>query len=97
MTSPEEAIQVLDVGNNLLAKVPITLAVGTLDTPDDGQLGVLTWRSGTTTFTVMGTPAELQGWVNQQVGMLSVLSKSGLAVVRQPLSALDLSGGLPHH
>lgn len=82
--TPEQASQVFDIGNDGLAKVPVNLTVGQMDT-SDGQLAVLTWRSAACTFTALATPDELQTWINLQTGLHSTMSKAGLTVIRGPM------------
>lgn len=76
-----------DPGNQLLAKVPVTMAGGLVDTPE-GQCAVLTFRTASTTFTVLVTAAEFDEWIASQQALRSTMTSSGLTVVtaRQPLA-----------
>lgn len=80
-------MMVADPGNQLLAKVPVALMGGLIETPE-GQCAVLTFRTASTTFTVMATAAEFDEWITQQQGLRSTMTRSGLTVVtaRQPLA-----------
>lgn len=75
MTAPQTPF---DTGNPLLARAPVRLETGTLDTPD-GKLGALTLRSATTTMTAFLTAEDLRTW-SDLLGQLAD-SLSGVTVV----------------
>jgi hypothetical protein len=77
----------IDDGNPLLAPTTVRLDTGTFDTPA-GLLGVVTYRTSTTTFTMMATEANFR----QQVSIITALCDGMRGTKVIPASPLDVAG-----
>ena len=85
MTQQPPAGSLVDTGNPLLAQVPVQLDTGDLVTPG-GPVGVLTFRSPSTTFTAFLGADDLRRWAQ----LLSDLAdKMTGGIVTAPPGALD--------
>ncbi len=51
-----------DIANTLLGQVPVTIDTGTIDSPDGIKLGVLTFRTASTTLTVLLGADDVATW-----------------------------------
>jgi hypothetical protein len=78
MTMPHPgARQLVDTGNQLLSKAPVTLDTGSVETPE-AILGVVTFRTASVTLTAFLTAAELKEWSGLLDGLADQLSGTGL-------------------
>lgn len=80
MTVPQQP-HFIDSANPLLTQAPAQMETGTLSIPGHGTVAVLTFRSATTTMTVMLVPDDLKNWVRVLTALEGSMSASGLQVV----------------
>lgn len=83
MTMPE--VPLTDSGNSLLAQAPAQMHTGFITTPA-GKLGVLTFRTASTTMTIFLGEADLRGWSGALKAMADQIG-GGLV----PASPLDIA------
>lgn len=85
MTVPQAAL--IDTGNPLLARVPVDLKTGAVETPA-GKLGVLTLRTSSSTLTLFLSAGDLRDWTrlltelaNQLTGGIVPATAADVAVL----------------
>jgi hypothetical protein len=84
VSTPGQQASFLDAANTLLARVPVRMETGTIDIPGAGRLGIVTFRSATTTMSPILTAAELDDWAGVLTDLAAAVRS---AVLVQPTAA----------
>jgi hypothetical protein len=78
--NPQQAVLV-DIGNPLLAQVPIKMDTGSMWQPGGGgQVAVVTIRTASTTLTLLLDPEHVKTWAKLFAGLAESMSSTGLIV-----------------
>lgn len=90
MTTPNPLV---DLGNQLLAQVPSRLDTGSISGPA-GKTGVLTFRTASTTLTLLVTAEDLRTWSGLMSDLASELGGGLTVASAADVAALNANG---HH
>jgi hypothetical protein len=98
MTQPQNPSAFMDVGNPLLQPTPVRLDAGSVTLADGTVLGMVTFRSSSTTFHSFLSPEEVQQWADTLADIAKQLGagRNKLAVAG-PQDAALLTQSLKGH
>lgn len=91
MTQPQQGSPLVDTGNPLISQVPARMDTGTIDAPGVGLLAVLTFRTASTTMTVMLTADDLKNWAELLTGLAGQMNGGGHIVQATPVDIAALA------
>lgn len=90
MTTPQQ-VPLFDLGNQLLAQVPARLDTGSVSSPAGEAVGVVTFRTASTTLTLLVTAEDLRNWADIMTKLAQSLSGGVVAASAADIASLSVA------